>query len=117
MITELWQPLADYEEQYEISNHGRIRTLDIRYKGKVMRLEVDRAGYYVIKLVKFGITKKKAVHRITFENFVGPINHNEVIHHIDENKLNNVVTNLMKLTVSEHRSLHNKGVKPIYISN
>lgn len=116
MITELWQPLENYEDQYDISNHGRIRTLDIRFPGRILKFEIDRGGYYVIKLVKFGVTKKAAIHRLTYTNFIGPLQPGEVVHHIDENKLNNIITNLMKLTVSEHRALHNKGVKPIYIS-
>jgi hypothetical protein len=81
-----------------------------------MKLEIDRSGYYVIKLRKFGVTQKLAIHRLVYLMFKGEIGKDDVIHHIDENKLNNIETNLMKLTKTEHRSLHNIGVKPILVS-
>lgn len=115
-MIELWKPLEEFEEQYEISNHGRLRTLDPRYFERVMKYEIDRGGYYVIKLRKFGIVTKAAIHRLTYLNWKGDIPSGHVVHHIDENKLNNAINNLMLLTVSEHRALHNKGVKPIYVT-
>lgn len=116
MINELWKPIEGYEEEYEISNMGRIRSLTPQYYGRIMKLEMDRSDYYVIRLVKFGVARKFAVHRLVYSNWKEDIPDGYVVHHIDENKLNNSAKNLMKLTVAEHRALHNKNLKPIYIT-
>lgn len=46
-------------------------------------------------------------HRIIMENHIGRIlNPNEVVHHIDGNKLNNNIENLQLLDSREHNKLH-----------
>lgn len=114
-MREWFKPIVGYEEQYEISNLGRVRTLDPRHRGKIMKLEIDRGGYYVIRLVRFGVGKKKAIHRMVYEHFNGPLAPGDIVHHFDENKLNNASNNLMKTTGSEHRTIHNRGLKPIHV--
>lgn len=54
--------------------------------------------------------KKTPVHRIMMYTFKGfRDGHNWHIHHIDGNKFNNKLINLVYLTPSEHISLHHKG--------
>lgn len=36
------------------------------------------------------------------------LNNNEIIHHIDKNKMNNNIENLQLMTISEHHKLHYK---------
>lgn len=51
-------------------------------------------------------------HRFIYEQLMkDTIGENEVIHHIDHNKLNNNVSNLKKLWVSTHNSIHISGDK------
>ena len=57
------------------------------------------------------VFKKMCVHCIMAHTFFGWKPGYDV-HHIDENKLNNSLSNLMYLTKSEHRRLHNEG-KPL----
>ena len=115
-MREWWKNIEGYEDLYQISNLGRIKTLDPRYNGKVMKLELDRSDYLVIRLVRFGVRKRHAIHKLVYLHFNGPLAADDVVHHIDENKLNNASNNLMRMTVAEHRALHNKGsVKPIII--
>jgi hypothetical protein len=116
-MRERWKDIEGYEGFYQISSLGNVKTFTLRHYGKVMKLEVDRKGYYVVRLVKFGVPKKIAIHRTVFHHFNESIGPNDVIHHIDENKLNNCVNNLMKTTIGEHRAMHNIGVKPIYVTN
>jgi ribosomal protein L34E len=48
-------------------------------------------------------------HRIIMENHIGRLlDDNEVVHHIDGYKKNNVIENLKIMTLSEHTSLHMK---------
>ena len=54
--------------------------------------------------------KKVAEHRAVAEKMLGrPLAANEVVHHIDHNRLNNSPENLMVMTRSEHQRLHQSG--------
>lgn len=116
-MTERWVPIEGYDDLYEISNFGEVRTLNPKCHGRIMSFETDRDKYYVIRLVKFGVRKKYAVHRLVQEHFNGPIPPGHLVHHIDEDKKNNRANNLMAMTVAEHRRLHNQGpAAPIYLN-
>lgn len=112
MKEEIFTPIVGYEDFYEISNHGRIRSVD----GRIMKLDLDRSDYLTIRLTRFSVRKKLAVHRLVFEHFNEALLPGEIVHHIDEDKLNNCAWNLMKVTTSEHRIIHSKKLKPIYVT-
>jgi hypothetical protein len=116
-MREWFKPISGYEDLYEISNLGRIRTLDPRFSGRLMKFSVDQQGeYLVVRLTKFGVRTKFAVHRLVFEHFNSHLETGDIVHHIDENKRNNASNNLMKTTDAEHKKLHSIGVKPIYVT-
>lgn len=50
--------------------------------------------------------KGELIHREIFKNHYGDIPSNWVIHHKDENKLNNDLSNLELLSDSEHKKIH-----------
>lgn len=102
-MQEIWKPVKDYEGSYEVSNYGRVRSID-RYvfdKGKPsFRKGVDISickmpqGYEFVTLYQENKQKHKLVHRLVAEAFIeNPYNYNE-INHIDCNKTNNIVSNL-----------------------
>lgn len=69
-------------------------------------------GYYRITSYKEGNHSKK-LHRLIFEDFYQiKLPSNMVIHHEDENKLNNEMWNLVPMTHEEHAIIHHKG-KPL----
>lgn len=46
-------------------------------------------------------------HRVVMENYLGRLlNNDEIVHHIDGNKKNNIIENLQVLSSSEHHHLH-----------
>lgn len=52
-----------------------------------------------------GKTKRK--HQVIMEKHIGrPLRKNEVVHHIDGNKRNNDISNLLLTTRSEHAKIH-----------
>lgn len=85
-MQELWHPVAGYEGLYEVSSLGRVRSLDritrqrsrsgryvdVRYRGKMLKLAVDKKGYRFVCLAKEGISKNFMVHTLVLEAFVGP---------------------------------------------
>lgn len=54
--------------------------------------------------------KPTYVHRFIYETFVEKICNRRIhIHHVDEDKLNNTLTNLCLISLEEHVRMHKKG--------
>ena len=100
---EEWRPIKDYEGLYEVSNMGRVRSLDRiiidskgrkhPFEGKIMKLQSDRYGYLYISLNKNGKRKFK-VHRLVAEAFISNPEGKKHVDHINTNKEDNRVENL-----------------------
>lgn len=62
-------------------------------------------GYHMIGLSG----KQRPVHRLIMEVHLGrKLSSNEIVHHIDENKLNNNIENLQLVSRSEHMRIHKR---------
>lgn len=97
---EIWKAVKGYEG-YEVSNKGNVRS----FKYKLVRLmnkNIDRGGYYRVKLTSKGIGKYVSLHRLVASNFINEIPNHMVINHIDGNKSNNCIENLEIVTQSEN---------------
>lgn len=71
--------------------------------------KIDCTGYYEITSRKEGNNGKK-LHRLIFEEFYGiTVPEGFVVHHKDNNPLNNCILNLQLLSRSEHTSIHKSG--------
>lgn len=110
VIKEMWKDIKGYEGYYQVSDTGRVRSVD-RYvtekvsekkhflKGKEMRLteaasRSNSEGYLVVNLRKDGSSTVCLVHRLVAEAFIPNDNCLPTINHIDGNKHNNTVENL-----------------------
>lgn len=71
----------------------------IEYEGR--RYTIGTQGYY-----RATEGDRALLHRVIYENEVGPIPDGWDIHHIDHDKLNNTVTNFMCLSKADHAALH-----------
>lgn len=90
-----WKQIKGYEGLYEVSNTGKVRTLNYNRTGKVKELSlVNCCGYLHVNLYKECKCKQFLVHRLVVETFIGEIPKGLVINHKDENKQNNNVDNL-----------------------
>lgn len=107
---EEWRNIPGYLGYYQISNLGRVKSLErtlnyppsITYpngrvrvlKEKVMTPCKDKKGYLFVQLFKNGHFKSKKIHRLVAEAFLeNPLNLSQV-NHKDENKQNNILSNL-----------------------
>lgn len=103
VIEEIWKDVVGYEGAYQISNLGRVRSLDRKvncchnsqrlHKGKIIIPFRSRPGYLRIEL---GTKKprKHFVHRLIAKAFINNPENLPFINHKDGNKLNNDVSNL-----------------------
>ena len=103
-----WKNIKDYEDLYEVSSEGQIRS---KKTNKILK-PWKRKGYFTISLCKKSIPKKYYVHRIVAETFIKNPNNKPQVNHIDGNKLKNTVVNMEWVTCSEnHLHAYKIGLK------
>ena len=93
---EIWKDIKGYEGLYQVSNMGRIKSLNYRNTGEegILRHSLDSYGYLKVTLHKNGKQKYFRIHRLVAETFIPNVNNLPEVNHIDENKENNHVENL-----------------------
>lgn len=86
MTAEQWKPVVGFEGAYEVSDLGRVRSLDrwirhvsrrgntnlARRPGQIMQIFRSTNGYATLPLRLNGKRKNKYVHHLVLEAFVGP---------------------------------------------
>ena len=93
---EEWKDVEGYEELYQVSNEGNIRSLNYNHTNTIknLKLVVVNSGYVIVGLTKNGKTKRKYVHRLVGEAFIPNPNNYKCINHKNEDKTLNTVENL-----------------------
>lgn len=121
---EEWRPIAGYEGSYEVSNLGRVRSLDRVVcgrngivPGKILSPRVASNGYLRVTFHHHG--KDISIHRLVLSAFVGDPLPAMVANHINGNKADNRIINLewcTQLQNSKHARVNglvgsNRGMK------
>lgn len=115
-MTELWTDARNPENlqvlpNLKVSNNGNLKRLahtktvkaghEREYKERMMALKPARNGYI--------IWQNFLIHRLVWVSFHNkPIPLGHVIHHKDNNRINNKLNNLQLMTISENNKTRNK---------
>jgi hypothetical protein len=92
---EIYKSIIDFKN-YEISNLGKVRNVNTR---QILSNCIGKRGYESVKLVNGPIRKTKTIHRLLGIYFLNDGNDgNFIVDHIDNNKLNNNLSNLQITT-------------------
>ena len=100
---EEWRNIEEYKGLYQVSDCGRVKSLDrwITHKGskhfvkgRILKLCKANTGYMAVGLFKNGKGNWYLVHRLVAEAFLDNPDNLPCINHKDEDKTNNNVTNL-----------------------
>lgn len=91
---EEWRDIKSYEGIYQVSNLGRVRSLNYRRTGKkkIIQPIILASGYVVVNLYKNNKHSMQYIHRLVAEAFI--VNKSNEVNHIDEDKSNNNANNL-----------------------
>lgn len=99
-MEEIWKDITDYEKIYQVSNIGRVRSLNRldsigkKRKGNIMKISIGSGGYFRVNLCKNGKRKPTEIHRLVAKEFVDNPKNEKVVNHMDGIKTNNIYTNL-----------------------
>lgn len=118
-MKEIWKDIKGYEGLYQISNLGRVKSLPRAYrcvfstKEIIMKPSTNIAGYLQINLNSEGNLKNYKIHRLVAEAFIPNPENKPQVNHIDEDKTNNLASNLEWVTAKEN---NNHGTRNCRIS-
>lgn len=109
---EQWRPVTGWEDRYEVSDRGNVRSVDrtetmsdgrtSTRSGRTKRTVTTPAGHLKVGLCKGGKVYHRYVHRLVLEAFVSVRPDNAECRHLDGDPANNVVENLAWGTKSEN---------------
>jgi len=108
---EIWKDIKGYEGMYQVSDSGRVRSLDRtdcegnKRKGKMLKQQ-NGTGHLSVGLSLNGKKKSKYIHQLVAVAFLNhtPCGYKLVVDHIDNNPLNNKLSNLQLITHRENVS-------------
>lgn len=119
-MQEVWKDIKGYEGLYQVSNFGRIKSLERKridrnqiLPEKILSIRKKENGYLTVSLNKNTKDKKHLVHRLVAQAFIPNIDNKPCINHKDENKTNNNVDNLEWCT-HKYNSNYNNLFKKRY---
>ena len=96
-MTEIWKDIEGYENLYQVSSLGRVKSLGngkTSSKERFLKADKNKQDYLRVTLCKDGKVKRYAVHRLVAIAFLpNPYNLPQV-NHKDEDRTNNTVENL-----------------------
>lgn len=103
-MNEIWKDIIGYENIYQISNLGKVKSLarfanskangKFSVKEKIRKTTCTTAGYEYVVLSKNGTNKTLLVHRLVAQAFIPNPDNYDCVNHKDEIKSNNTVSNL-----------------------
>lgn len=112
-MIEIWKDIYGYENVYQISNLGNIKSLERiiydknnkisgRLKERILKPNKVFGGYLQIALYKNNKRSIKKVHRLVAEHFLNNKENKREVNHKDRNVQNNIYTNLEWVTPKEN---------------
>ena len=130
MTPEVWKPVSGYEGIYEVSDCGRVRSLERviettrgprRIAGRVLKPKTNTTGYSQVSLFRDRKRKEYLVSRLVAETYCQKPDGCDVVNHLDNTPSHNWATNLewtTHLGNAQHSvNQHRRYVRPVIRSD
>lgn len=116
-MTERWLSIPGYEGLYEVSDLGRVRSVDhvklipasrrsaayLRtHRGRLLARKFDRNGYPIVDLCQDGVVRRFGNHQLVLVAFVGPRPAGMVSRHLNGDRTDPRLVNLAYGTYAEN---------------
>ena len=109
-MQEIWKDIKDFEGMYQVSNLGRVRSIDRfdsmgrLHKGDIKAISDNGKGYKVVRMYKDNKSKFGYIHRLVATAFIENPDNKPEVHHIDSDRSNNKLENLQWVTSKENNN-------------
>jgi hypothetical protein len=113
---EMWNDIKGYEGLYKISNLGNVMNIKT---SRILKSWINPEGYKCVDLYHNGKKKTMYIHRLIAIHYISNDENKQCVDHIDNNRLNNKLTNLrwctnqqndMNRSISKNNTSGSKGV-------
>jgi len=107
-MIEEWRDIEGYEGYYQVSNLGRVRSVDrfddrgFHQRSCILKSTDNGKGYRTVGLTKKAKGKRVRVHRLVAHAFIPNPDNKPYVNHKDETRDNNNVDNLEWVTHKEN---------------
>lgn len=111
-MEEIWKDISGFEGYYQVSNLGRVKSIDRRVKsgkgngrisyGRIKQPSINNKGYFMHKLNRNCKQYNFLLHRLVAQAFIPNPNNYPEIDHMDGNPQNNNLENLRWVTHKEN---------------
>lgn len=116
-MEEVWKDIIGYEEYYQVSNRGNVRSKDRWYdapylknkqiifrKGVSIKPRPNKYGYLTVCLKKNSKGKTIPIHKLVAAAFIENVLRKTCIDHVNGNRTDNRVENLRWVTIKENQN-------------
>jgi hypothetical protein len=106
-MLEEWKDIIGYEGLYQVSNYGNIKSFHNRYykinPSGILKPVILNTGYLNVSLINKNKERKEhRIHRLVAEAFIPNIDSKPQVNHKDNNRQNNLYSNLEWVSCQEN---------------
>lgn len=98
---EIWKSIISLDGKYEVSNYGRVKSLNDPKRERILKPYPNSKGYLRVRIARIQVT----IHRLVARHFLENDEQLPHINHLNDDKADNRASNLQWCTAKENNDL------------